>query len=175
MSDKLIGFDLQSVLVISGSRDLESSEFKQAAKERLDRGIRHWFKDKEPRDPRNVVFVGDAQDGPDSWVRGILKGMHFDMWVFEGLTGVIQRPGSKGRWISDSSLSRLDTRSRYLARNRQMTSIASVVENVYLLALEHMGSKTKGTANTISAADAVGIGVWHIKYGEAAKSEPAKG
>lgn len=166
----LFGVEVLSVLVISGSRDLQGSKWEDLARGKLVSGIQYFFRDKDPHDPRHLIFVGDAKEGPDSWVEPIVRKSHHSLWIFEGLTGVIRMPSGNGRWISDESLRRLDTRSRYLARNRQMNSIAAAAgDEVQLIALEHMGSKTKGTANTITAAEAVGIGVWHLKYGEPEK------
>lgn len=179
MNDRveIFTYHLRRCLIVSGSRSFKGSKYEDAAKKKLESGIAWYFKKPQNGD---CIFVGDAEEGPDSWVAPILVKMDFgiDVWVFRGSTGELVTPDGLTRWISDSALLNLDMRSRFLARNAQMTSMAALMcESQMLLAISDDGSKTKGTANTVSAAQKLGIPLLHLRYGpDGVKAEwnPAK-
>lgn len=149
-----------SVVIVTGSRSLDKSEHEESARKR----IRDCLAFSIGVASGLHLFVGDAS-GPDAWAREIARELDVPVWEFVGLTGEIRTPAGRAKWISDKSLRNLDTRSRLLARNRQMTSIASLSDNVRILGLVDAQSKTKGAIHTIQCAESVGIRAWRIEYG----------
>lgn len=148
------------VLVMSGSRALERSSFEAAARKRAESAVL-WAKQHEA-----TIFVGDAKEGTDRWAAEHAGTHLVPVWGFLGYSGEIILPdSSRARWLSPDGIKRLDIRNRYLARNRQMTSMAAMATQGRIYAQVHRGSETKGTEHTITCAEAVGLLVWRDDYG----------
>jgi hypothetical protein len=143
------------ILLVTGSRVLEGSEFEDRAKRLLSMTL-HSLPEK------SIVVVGDAS-GPDAWATEYASGL-----------GIALRIYALDGWVYDRHMARcrrwhLDEKTAPEPLPRNVAMVRGVAAqrpraHVEALGLEALWGTTHGTAYTLDKARKAGLPITHITF-----------